>query len=159
MESWYGFFQTTAGASATLIGMLVVAISINLGRILSIAHLPGRAAGALVPLAGALVISILAFVPGQPPAVFGAEAGLTGAVIWVMTGLMLLRSKPQAGMPAGWLWSHLLLGQAQSLPFVIAGVLLILGLPGGLYWTVPGLAFAILGGIINTWVLLIEILR
>ena len=159
MESWYGFFQATAGASATLIGMLVVAISINLGRILSIAHLPGRAAGALVPLAGALVISILAFVPGQPPAMFGVEACLTGAAIWVMTGLMLLSSRSQAGRPPGWLWSHLLLGQAQSLPFVIAGAMLILGASRGLYWIVPGLVFAILGGVLNTWVLLVEILR
>ena len=159
MESWYGFFQATAGASATLIGMLVVAISINLSRILSIAHLPGRAAGALVPLAGALIVSILAFVPGQPTVAFGVEAGLTGAVIWVMTGRTLLRSRSQTGAPRGWLWSHLLLSQAQSLPFIVAGAMLILGHSGGLYWTVPGLAFAILGGILNTWVLLVEILR
>ena len=160
MDSWYGFFQSAAGGSATLIGMVVVAISINLSRILSIAHLPDRAASALVPLAGVLVVSTLAFVPGQPRAVFGAEVLVTGAAIWIMTGLMLLRSLPKAaGMPRGWLWSHLLLGQAQSLPFAIAGVMSILGAPSALYWLVPGVVFAILGGILNTWVLLIEILR
>jgi modulator of FtsH protease len=160
MQNWFGFFQATAGACATLIGMLVVAISINLSRILSIAHLPGRAAGALVPLSGALVVSILAFVPAQPSAAFGAEVLAAGVVIWLMSGLLVLRSlSPTAGMPVGRIWSHVALGQAQSLPFVATGVLLILGVPRGLYWIAPGMVFAILGGILNTWVLLVEILR
>lgn len=30
---------------------------------------------------------------------------------------------------------------------------------GGLYWTVTGIAFAILGAVANAWVLLVEILR
>ena len=50
-------------------------------------------------------------------------------------------------------------GPAWGWLIFVPGALLILGQPGGLYWTVPGLAFAILGGILNTWVLLVEILR
>jgi hypothetical protein len=42
------FFAEEVGASAALTGLLVVAISINLARILSIAQLPGRAAEGLI---------------------------------------------------------------------------------------------------------------
>jgi modulator of FtsH protease len=157
MESWAGFFQASAGAGATLTGMLVVAISINLGRILDIPRLPDRAASALIPLAGVLIVSALALVPGQPPAWFGAEALVSGAVIWTLTGLMLIRSTPRKG---GVLIAlHLLISQAQSLPFVIGGVLTLIGVREGLYWMVPGVIAAFLGGMLNTWVLLVEILR
>ena len=160
MESWASFFQASAGAGATLTGMLVVAISINLGRILSIPHLPDRAASALIPLAGVLIVSALALVPGQPPVLFGAEALVAGAVIWATTGMILVRSAlATSGMPPARIASHLLISQAQSLPFVVSGVLTLIGARGGLYWMVPGIVAAFLGGILNTWVLLVEILR
>jgi len=41
----------------------------------------------------------------------------------------------------------------------VAGASLLAETGGGLYWAVAGMAFAILGGVANAWVLLIEILR
>jgi hypothetical protein len=42
---------------------------------------------------------------------------------------------------------------------LVAGVTLAAQAGGGLYWLVPGVLAAIVFGLINVWVLLVEILR
>jgi hypothetical protein len=51
------------------------------------------------------------------------------------------------------------LGQVATLPLVIAGVAVLAGGPGGLYWLVPGTVFPILVALFAAWVLLVEINR
>jgi len=160
MESWTGFFQSSASAAATLIGLVVVAISINLTRILAYPNLPPRAAAALAPLAGVLLVSLLALPPNQSIRLFGAEVLAAGIVmglsgVWVWSGAP---SERGVVPPLRW-WSHLVLHLGQSLPFVAAGVLLIMGQPAGLGWIVPGVILSLVAGLTNTWVLLVEILR
>jgi hypothetical protein len=45
------------------------------------------------------------------------------------------------------------------LPFLVAGVSLLLQAGGGLYWLVPGVVLCLLVAVLNAWVPLIEILR
>jgi hypothetical protein len=45
------------------------------------------------------------------------------------------------------------------LPFLVAGVSLLLRAGGGLYWLVPGIVLCLVVAVFNAWVLLIEILR
>jgi modulator of FtsH protease len=160
VNAWTGFFQASASASATLAGLLVVAISINLSRILDFPQLPDRAAAALVPAAGVLVVSLLALVPGQPVRMFGAEVFAAGALIWILSAILLSKSWRRSPEPrrARW-WTHVLSNMAQGLPLVAAGALVLLGVANGLYWMVPGIIATLLVGIMNAWVLLIEILR
>jgi hypothetical protein len=42
---------------------------------------------------------------------------------------------------------------------VAAGATLLARAAGGLYWPVPGVLAALIFGLVNTWVLLVEILR
>lgn len=70
---WKSLFVAGTGASAALAGLLFVAISINLERILQSAGLSGRAGEAMVLLITVLSVSTLVLVPGQPPTVLGAE--------------------------------------------------------------------------------------
>jgi hypothetical protein len=70
---WESLFLAEAGASAALAGLLFVALSINLERILKGAGLPGRAGEAIVLLLTALVVSTWVLVLGQSPTVLGAE--------------------------------------------------------------------------------------
>jgi hypothetical protein len=44
-------------------------------------------------------------------------------------------------------------------PIVIGAVVLCLGHPEGLYWIAPGILIAIAVSVMNTWILLVEILR
>jgi len=159
MGAWTGFFETSAAASATLVGLLVVAISINISRILGFASLPDRAASALIPLAGVLVVCLLALVP-QPTWAFAGEVLVTGVAIWAQTGRLLFRwFRNTEGVRLQWVLFHIPLNQVQTVPFIVAGVLLALGFPSGLYWIVPGVIASLLAGLLNTWVLLVEILR
>ena len=130
MTGWEAFLQSSAGASATLIGLVVVAISINLSRILEFPHLPARAGAALVPLASVLVVALLGLVPAQPERV-----------------------------PPWRSWANLALSHAQSLAFVVAGVLLATHNSAGAYWLAPGVVLSLIGGLASTWVLLVEIVR
>ena len=54
---WESLFVAEAGASAALAGLLFVALSINLERILKGSGLPGRAGEAIVLLLTVLVVS------------------------------------------------------------------------------------------------------
>ena len=45
------------------------------------------------------------------------------------------------------------------IPFVIAGISLLAESGGGMYWVLAGVVGAIVGGVANAWVLLVEILR
>jgi len=51
---WEGLFLAGAGASAALAGLLFVAVSINLTRILEVSGRPGRAGEAIVLLVAVL---------------------------------------------------------------------------------------------------------
>ena len=51
------------------------------------------------------------------------------------------------------------LGQIATLPFVVAGIAVLAGGLGGLYWLVAGMIFATVVALFEAWVLLIEINR
>jgi uncharacterized membrane protein YdjX (TVP38/TMEM64 family) len=54
---------------------------------------------------------------------------------------------------------RLLVVAAGTLPFVVAGISLIAEAGGGLYWVLAGTVLALIGAVLNAWVLLVEILR
>ncbi len=155
MDSWDNFFVAEAGAAAALAGLLFVSVSINLTRILQLPSLPPRAAEALVLLLAVLVLALLALVPGQSPAVLGAEVSVLGVLLWIGLTLTLARS----GRPRQRVVMRVLINQLPPIMFVIAGVMLYSGHPSGLYWLVPATLLAIAAGVLGAWVLLIEILR
>jgi hypothetical protein len=63
-DGWGELFLAGAGASAALGGLLFVAVSINLDRIIALRNLPEAALGAIVLLVAVLMVSMLALVPG-----------------------------------------------------------------------------------------------
>jgi hypothetical protein len=65
-QGWGELFLAEAGASAALAGLLFVAVSINLQRIISIRSLPGAALTTIVLLVAVLMVSTFALVPDQP---------------------------------------------------------------------------------------------
>lgn len=75
---WESLFVAEAGASAALAGLLFVALSINLERILKGSGLPGRAGEAIVLLLTVLVVSTFGLVPGQSPRVLALRSWDSG---------------------------------------------------------------------------------
>jgi hypothetical protein len=80
---WAIFFSAELAVLATLTGLVVVAISINLPRILSYAHLPTRAGEALIGPVGAIIVTSLVLIPEQAPMLLGSEVILIGLVMVV----------------------------------------------------------------------------
>jgi hypothetical protein len=158
--AWEGLFVADAGASAALAGLLFVAISINLDRILQGVGLPGRAAEAMVLLVAVLVVSTLGLVPGQSPTVLGAELLGAGLVAWLVLAMVHLRAlRGRVGPSPGALAGRIVMAQVAVLPLLAAGVSLLVGAGGGLYWLVPGVVLCLVVAVLDAWVLLIEILR
>ena len=161
MGSWADFFAAELGAAAALTGLVIVGISINVARILAEPGLPGRAAETLVLPTGVLVASTYALVPHQPAWLFGGEIALTGLIMWVIPTSIHIRAlragKGEIG-PAGGR-PRIALALLASWPFIVSGILMVLGNSGALYWCVSGIIVATIATVINAWVLLVEILR
>jgi hypothetical protein len=161
-SGWENFFVAEVGAAAALSGLVFVAVSISLGRILSTRHLPERAAEALMMFLAVLVVATFGLVPGQSAAVLGFEIGGTGLILWMAAARRQLRAYRDRGLEESarrWLWVRVLGTQASSLPFVVAGVLLIAGHGRALLWIVPATLASFVSGALNAWVLLVEIQR
>jgi hypothetical protein len=155
---WSNFFVAEAGAAAALTGLMIVAISINLATLLKTQLLTGRAAETVALLTGILILASFALVPGQPLWVFGAECAAVGLVMCLVAALILYRAR-KLYHPSEARWLRFLFNFGGPLPVVAAGISLMAGTGGGLYWLVPGVVISLLGGIVNTWILLVEILR
>jgi hypothetical protein len=161
MEGWGEFFAAEVGAAAALAGLLVVAISINIEKIMAMATLPPRAAQTLIIISAALVLGGLALFPRQPLGIFGWEAVATGIVI-ALTGALEVRNlfaRRTANDPLFWSLYPLALVLITALPPIIGGVLLIGGDDAGVYWAAVGVIIAFLTTLQGGWVLLVEILR
>jgi hypothetical protein len=160
VSDWAGFGTAVAAAAAALAGLLFVAISINLRQILDIKGLPSRAGQTLILLATALITAVLVVVPGQSAMALGLELLACGVVIGAAQFYLELTREPNAEETL----SRRLVGR--TIPTItscgclmIAGVTLLGGLGGGLYWLVPSVVGAMIFGLFNVWILLVEILR
>jgi hypothetical protein len=160
LAEWQTFFAVQAGAAATLTGLVFVAVSINLSRIMEVRGLPGRAAESLLQLLQVFFVCGAALVPRQSFAVLAGEILVITVLSWVVQTIAQMRyARTRVGHPRMWLLSRTVMSQVSTAPFWVAGILLAVRNPGGLYWLVPGIAFSFIAGVTSAWVLLVEILR
>jgi modulator of FtsH protease len=159
-DGWGELFLAEAGASAALAGLLFVAISINLAKILEVRGLVGRAGEAIVLLVAVLIVSTLMLVPDPPRVALGTELLVVGLLAWSI--LVVIHAKAvrgRVGPSRAVLVGRVVMAQVAVLPFPVAGVSLLLQAGGGLYWLVPGVVLCLVVAVLNAWVLLIEIVR
>jgi hypothetical protein len=156
---WHDLFVASAGAAAALTGLIFVAVSINLAQILADSRLPIRAAETLVVLVGLLFVSVFTLVPGQARAVLGSEIGALGLVVAAVLLPRRRRVPREAGEPLAWSLAPLLVILGSTVPMIAAGISVLAGAGGGLYWLVAELILGFTGAILNAWILLVEIQR
>ncbi|MGD9736762.1 MAG: hypothetical protein AB7V58_14340 [Solirubrobacterales bacterium] len=157
---WHDLFVAAAGASAALLGLLFVAVSINLERILKYEGLPGRALEALMQLTCVLLVSLAGLVPGQSHLALGLELLAVVAVITAIVLRQPIVAVDDAGRePVSWKAIRWTVRLAGLVAIAIAGATLLAESGGGLYWLAAGIALATIAAIAGAWVLLVEILR
>jgi hypothetical protein len=156
---WHDLFVASVGAAAALTGLIFVAVSINLAQILADRRLPTRAAETLVVLLGLLFVSVFTLVPSQARTVLGSEIGVLGLVMAVILLPRRRKVPREAGEPLTWSLVPLLVILGSTIPMIGAGISVLAGAGGGLYWLVPELILGFTGAILNAWILLVEIQR
>jgi hypothetical protein len=161
LESWANFFTASAEVSATLAGLVIVAVSVNLQKILAHRQLPPRASSTVAVLMMVVMLGLAALVP-QPSAAFAAEIFVGAAitlVILLACGRVIVREHLKDGRPTFELIVGLPGGPLATLAFLLGATLLWGGHASGLYWIAAGIVVALLFAVLNAWVFLIEVLR
>jgi len=160
IAEWNTLLAVEAGAAATLTGLVFVALSVNLSKIVSYPGLPGRAAESILQFLEVFLVSTVALVPGQSDRAFAMELMGIGFALWLVQVVGQARYlRLRKGHPWVWFVPRAIVGQMATVPFCVAGIELFFGAPGALYWLVPGFVFSFLAGGWSAWVLLVEILR
>jgi hypothetical protein len=159
-SAWTTFGASVATAAAALAGLLLIAISLNVRVILDEPGLPSRAAQTLILFGTALVVGLLLVVPGQARLAVGLELLATGLVIGGVHSYLDLTAKrgPEYTVRRR-LIGRVFPAVISCACIVIAGATTVGQAGGGLYWLVPAVVSAVFFGLINTWVLLVEVLR
>ena len=126
--TWTDFFVAAAGASAALVGLVIVALSVNLQRIISEQQLPSRGSAAIGALVLTLVGSMAALIH-QPMATLAIEILVFAVFAWLLqfwsarqTIVACLESR------------RITIGQIQVIPFIIGAILLFKWHHAGAYW-------------------------
>jgi hypothetical protein len=158
---WTTFFSAAAGASATLAGLVIVAVSVNINRILQHPQLPARAGAAVATLILILLSSVATLIP-QPIRILGTELALFGLFCWtleVYSSRKSIAARVQLHRPLHESLLQVVFGQLQTLPFIVGGAWMFLNNPGGLYVIAFGVLVIFFASVANAWVLMVEILR
>ncbi|GAC66235.1 hypothetical protein [Gordonia soli] len=160
LEAWSDFNVAVASASGALAGLLIVAMSVNIEKILAARGGTARSATAIASLAIGLLATCLCLVPNQPLWALGAEI-LGGTVLLAVYACSAVRyivtdrTQPWHLMPV-----KVVLAVAPLALFVIGGVALIVtDSPGGYGWVAAGAVMAMLSGVAFSWIALVEFLR
>ena len=162
-QDWSALFLAAAGATAALSGLIFVGLSVNIRTVLAADKregqnfLTGRALEALAALLIVLVVSLIGLVPAIPRgalAAFILVAGLGSATSPLRA---LAASRSGTGLDAP-LLLRLITAAGLTVTLLLAGVTLVTGHGGGLYWLPVAFVLAISIAAVNAWVLLVEVL-
>ena len=162
---WESFALAHVGASAALLGLVFVVISINLRDIVGSGPLVHRAGEAVVLLGGVLAVATVVLIPGQRKDVLSAElillaGGLFAVILFLQRDAVTQAvDRDRPAPPRVSLAIRRVLGPGTAVLIALAGITLAAEAGGGLYWLPAAILAAYAGSLTNAWILIIEILR
>ncbi len=160
LSEWQPVFEVQAEAAATLTGLVFVAVSINLAKIIEIPGLAGRAAESMLQFLQVFFVSSAVLIPRQLLTAIGCEIFFVAALSWLGQLTSQIRyARARSGHPLKWLAQRVVTTHIASIPLAVAAVMLILGNSYGLFVIMGGFFFSFVAGVVGAWVLLVEILR
>jgi uncharacterized iron-regulated membrane protein len=159
--SWHDFYVTMGTASASLIGLLFVSLSLNLDVITGESRddLRAFAEQAFNSFSSVLLIAVFFLIPEHAPGVLGGLYVLLG----VIGGYRMLRRAPavwrgrrrdRLGEAAFW---RFVLPAAAVLGLVAAGFGLLLDQPNAPYWLVAVIIGLLMSAARSSWDLLVKV--
>ncbi|GAA1961754.1 hypothetical protein [Agromyces allii] len=160
LEQWSEFNVAMVGATAALAGLLIVAMSVNIGTIMQSKTMPARLAASIAALVLAIAVSAMGLIPGQPVIAYGVEIIVAtlgaGAFQWHVVSLVFR----QPGVPANYRLGQSAAGVFPIAAFLLGGVLVVVGqVEAGLIAVAFGAILAIIAALLMAWVVLVELLR
>ena len=160
LPAWHDVLIASSAAAATLAGLILAAMSVNIDAILKYAALPSRAGSAIGSLVYVLVLTVAGLIPGATAAALGwlTLLALLGPVA-IHVDVMVRQSQIRPRQSFGRMWSKLALAVGQVAPFVVSGILFLRGSSLGLDWMIVGALAVFVGSVVTAWVLLVEVRR
>lgn len=159
LSEWTDFFVASAGAAAALAGLIIVAVSGDVDRVIAIPGMASRAGVAIALLVMSTLVALGALIPHSSALGYGALVVVTGLVAVLLATLSLVRLVRARLGSIGEAFVKGAFGVLPALCAVIGGVLVMLDAEAGLGWVATGILLAVVFSVISSWVILIEIRR
>jgi hypothetical protein len=160
VSQWNPYFTALAGVFAALTGLVFVALSINLKEILALPGVTGRALEAIVLLVTPVLVGLTGLLPKQAASTLGVELLIFGVAEWLAVNAIVVAGREALSQrPRPELTMRIILAEVATLLTVTAALLLASGRIGGLYWLAAARGLSLVVGVLDAWVLLVEILR
>ncbi len=106
------------------------------------------------------IVGALVLIPGQSLAAVGIEILVVGVLITLQINRMICNARALLrAQPAWQVVTRIGLAELAILPTLVASGLVVAGVSQGLYVEAGALFICILDGVLDAWVLLVEILR
>jgi hypothetical protein len=159
LAGWSEFHVAMVGATAALAGLVIVAASVNIDKVIAAGSVTSRVAASIATLVVAIIVSGVALVPALPLQWFGATivlATIPAAGFQFHAASTLARDGqgPPRGRPL-----RAAIGFVPILAYLLAGVLCLAGQPSGIGLSAAGTLTAIAVAILMSWIALVEVLR
>ena len=160
LTEWANFFVAVAGAAAALTGLIFVSVSISLAKILEFPRISILVLESLSLFVAVLAVALLGLVPGQSVQQLGLEVlviflALAALLAWL--GRRQLRTVPPQFR--GQQRRYVAFSYAVLLVLGVAAGCLLAGSAAGCYWLVPAILLAFGKGLLDAWVVLLEVHR
>lgn len=159
IEAWKDFNVAMAGATAALAGLVIVAASVNIGDIIRTPALTARLGAGIGTLVLALVVSALGLMPGFTVVTLGIVVLVATAAAGALQVDSARRIVQDRDAQNRWPLAKAALGFVPLAAYLAGGVLLVAGVSSGLGFLAAGSILAIIGGLLVSWVVLVEVLR
>jgi hypothetical protein len=161
VESWHDFYHVIGDASAALLGLLFVSLSLNV-RVVTYKANTGLRLMAIQSFASylsTLLFAVLFLIPDQGP--MGLGLPMLGIDLTVLYVTMFRILEMRRSQPRRWSGGRLILRFAAPLTCFIAVLIIaisvLMGQTSGLYWFVPVVIVLLWIASLNAWELLLQL--
>src|SRR5215468_2199417 len=153
--AWHDFGVGLVGASAALLGLVFVVVSLHLKAVVSDSVVRRRAEISLGLFATALVASAALLIPGQSREALGIEL-MTIALIYIglSTWATVLATRSSRGVSRDRLVRYVF-GEFSAGLIFIGGLGLVVHALGGAYLVAAGIVLGVLSAMLATWMLFV----